>query len=327
MTRHVPLVTIVTPVLNAASSIGLSLASVATQTHPRIEHIVIDGGSTDGTIEIIRSFAAVHPVTWISEPDDGLYPAVNKGLALAKGDVLAYLNADDLYLPWSVGLAAEALSSGADLCYGDLGVLRGRKEKSFLPNFYPSFDPNLYAYFRTLAQPTVFWRRSVYEGLGGFDVSYRNIGDCEYWLRAGTSGYSYRHLGEVLAIQFDHGGSLTNRLRENMGSEFGRMRRTYREVVGTPAPFGKLKSALGWRARMLQFYASAHQQSPRRWSRFLSWLKENEIAPRRDVLRGLLPSSMWPGRLSFADGDQFLRALHANLSKGSLRDVVGPLRW
>jgi glycosyltransferase involved in cell wall biosynthesis len=323
----VPLVTVVTPALNAASSLGMCLASVATQTYPRIEHVVIDGGSTDGTIDVIRSFADRRSVSWISEPDRGMYDAVNKGLSRAHGDVLAYLNADDVYLPWSVDVAVRTLASGVDFCYGDLGVLRGRKQKSFMPNFYPAFDLNIYAFFLQLAQPTVFWRRSAYDRLGGFDDSFRLVADCDYWLRAGVSGCSFRHVSELLAVQFDHGETLRNRFRADLKEELERIQQTYRGAIGPPEPYGRFRMALEWRAQLVQFCLSYRHSRPERWSRFLSWLKANEMAPDWGVLSALLPASMWRERPSLLDGDRFLRVLRTELSRGSLGDVVGPLQW
>jgi glycosyltransferase involved in cell wall biosynthesis len=318
------LVSIVTPVLNGESTIGLCLASVAAQTHPRVEHIVIDGGSTDGTIDIVRSWAARgRVIKWVSEPDNGMYDAVNRGLAVAQGDVLAYLNSDDAYLPWSAALAAKALSTGHDFAFGDLGVVRlGRK--SFVPQFYPAFDLNVYAYFWSLAQPTVFWRRTAYEELGGFDHSYRLIGDCEYWLRAGAAGYSFTHIDEIMAIQFDHGQTLRNTHREQLQREFTRMRDDYRGAVGPPGRWGAFSVALSWRTRMLRFYASAMRRRPTNWRRFISWLHQNEISARPTGLLSLLPSSMWPRAVSFADAARIHERLQATLSSGPLQEVGEP---
>jgi glycosyltransferase involved in cell wall biosynthesis len=310
----------VTPVLNGASSIGRSLASVAAQTYPNIEHVVIDGGSTDETAAIVRSFAEAHPVTWVSEPDRGMYDAVNKGLALAEGHVLAYLNSDDVYFPWSVDLAVARLRSGFDFAYGDLGMVRGRVAESFMPQFYPPFDLNRYAYFRRLGQPTVFWRRSTYEKLGGFDDSYRLIGDCEYWLRAAAAGSSFAHVREVMAIQFDHPDTLRKTYREELKQEFERLRATYREAAGPPARLGAVWTALDWRVRMLHFYGSFFSPDPRGWARFISWLKQHKMAPRAQLLRCLLPSSTWPRPVSLTDATRFYDALQRSLSEDSLRD-------
>ena len=120
------LVSIVTPTLNRADSIGDVLASVAAQTHGSIEHIIVDGGSTDGTVEVVERFSrtARYPIRWISEPDTGMYDAINKGLRMARGDVVAYLNSDDLYFPWSVETAVRTLQEGCDFVFGDVAISR-----------------------------------------------------------------------------------------------------------------------------------------------------------------------------------------------------------
>ena len=117
-----------------------------------------------------------------------MYDAVNKGLGMARGEVVAYLNSDDVYLPWSVETAVATLRSGSDFVYGDLGMIRGSAQDSFMPQFYAPFDLNHFTYFQSLGQPSVFWRRAASQKLGGFDDSYRLIGDCEYWLRAANAG-------------------------------------------------------------------------------------------------------------------------------------------
>ena len=102
-----------------------------------------------------------------------MYDAVNKGMALAQGDVLAYLNSDDLYLPWSVEVAVGALHPGIDLVYGDLGILMAEangRPSAFPIQFYPDFDLRHYSFVATIGQPTVFWRRSLTERIGLFDA-------------------------------------------------------------------------------------------------------------------------------------------------------------
>ena len=101
------LVSIVTPTLNRRRLLEATLESVRGQSYPNIEHIVVDGGSTDGTIELLRSFGSTYNLKWISESDDGMYAAINKGLRLASGTILAYLNSDDTYLPWTIETVAR----------------------------------------------------------------------------------------------------------------------------------------------------------------------------------------------------------------------------
>ena len=106
-----PSITVVTPALNAAKTIEQTLASVRDQGYPRVEHVVVDGGSTDGTVEIL---AAAPGVRYVSEPDNGLSDAMNKGVAMAEGEFIGWLNADDFYLPGALNAVGEALAANPD---------------------------------------------------------------------------------------------------------------------------------------------------------------------------------------------------------------------
>ena len=102
------LVSIVTPSLNQGTFIDATINSIKAQTYHRYEHIVVDGGSTDETLGILRRTEGSYPMRWTSEPDRGMYEAVNKGMRQATGDILCYLNSDDLYLPWTLESLVEA---------------------------------------------------------------------------------------------------------------------------------------------------------------------------------------------------------------------------
>src|SRR3954468_13392768 len=106
-----PTLTIITPCLNAAATLPATLDSVRAQRFPGLEHIVVDGGSTDGTLDILR---AADGVRWISEPDRGLAHALNKGIAMAGGDVIGELNADDVYEPGALAAVADAFAARPD---------------------------------------------------------------------------------------------------------------------------------------------------------------------------------------------------------------------
>src|SRR5660397_164663 len=120
---HEPLVSVITPTYQRCSALSHCLDSVAAQTYKNIEHIVIDGGSTDGTIQLLKRRTHDYRLTWTSEPDQGMYEAINKGLNRSSGEVLCYLNSDDLLFPWSLAVVVAALKE-ADLVYGDLLLLR-----------------------------------------------------------------------------------------------------------------------------------------------------------------------------------------------------------
>jgi hypothetical protein len=292
------LVTIITPVLDRGSSIAACLASVAGQSYGNVEHIVVDGGSTDGTLDVLRSFSTDRSLRWVSGKDEGMYDAINKGIAMAEGEILAYLNSDDLYLPWSVEVAIEALEHGADLVYGDLGLIRrvDRAGSAFSLQFYPDFDIRYYTHTGTIAQPTAFWRKTLTDRIGTFDSGYRLIGDCEYWVRAASLGANVRHVDEVLALQIDHGETLRSTQPARMKEEFARMRAHYADAAPQPR-FPSLRAftrSARWRLYQWRFLVASARRDPKMWSRFIGFLRQNEIGVNRF---SILVYYMLPGRL------------------------------
>lgn len=294
-----PLVSIITPVLNRARTIGACLTSVASQTYQPIEHIVVDGGSSDGTLDLIGAHRTSHPFHWISEPDDGMYDAINKGISLANGDVLAYLNSDDLYLPWSVDVAVRALQRGVELIYGDLAVFQAGangRPHTFYIDFYPNFTMSYYSFVGVLGQPTVFWRRSLTERIGLFDVRYSLIADCEYWLRAALGGAKLKHIPEVMAVQVEHQGTLRATHQTRLGEEFETLRRTMMTEVDPPNSlrWERLKRSLAWRTRQLEFLWGMKTKSPRKWGHFVNELLNHDFDVGLGDLRLLAPAR-WRG--------------------------------
>ena len=210
--------TVVTACRNAEATIGETIGSVAAQEGARIEHLVIDGASTDGTMNFVRA-AARSGLVSISEPDTGIYDAMNKGLSRATGDVIAFLNADDAYA--HCGVASRALDilaqSGADGVFGDVAVfsgeLCGRPYRRYRSG---SFRPSRLALGIMPAHPAMFVRRSVFERFGGFSTGYRIAGDFEFVARAfGASGASYRSCPEVW-VKMRAGGASTRDLAARM---------------------------------------------------------------------------------------------------------------
>src|SRR5262245_46093523 len=167
------LVTIITVVLNRAATLGRAIESVLGQSYAPIEHVVIDGGSTDGTLEVIRRYAD-GLAYWISEPDRGISDAFNKGLAAASGAFIGLLNADDWLEADQVGLAVAALErTGADFTFGDLichgADGRARHRIKGDPHYARSIRLGMPA----VNHPTMLVRRRVYERVGGFALGYR----------------------------------------------------------------------------------------------------------------------------------------------------------
>lgn len=314
--RRRPLVSVVTPVLDRRETLDRALDSVAAQTYPDVEHIVVDGGSTDGTLDLLEARARAGGLRYVSRPDDGMYDAINTGLGMATGEVLAYLNSDDAYLPWSIEAAVEGLTAGADLVYGDLVRIdryEGRPDHLAI-QFYRPFDLAHYTHVAALAQPTVFWWRSVTDELGPLDDSYRLLGDCEYWLRAAAAGRRMSYLREVLAVQFDHAGTLRATQDERLREEQRRLRAQYREVAGPPPPAWRAHAdrSLRWRASQLAFRRELARREPHRWRRFIAFLREHEVGhPAGGALRALLPERWRGPAATMLPVDQFERALDA----------------
>lgn len=193
-----PLVSVVTPSLNQAQYIVDTILSVRSQSYENIEHIVVDGGSTDGTVEILAGLEGSSAFRWTSEPDRGMYDAINKGLGLAKGEILAYLNSDDLYPPWAVERIVDffAKHPEADLVYGDYIRLDEAGGQMLL--LQPPYNALYIRRSGFIPQPTTFWRRAVWEAIGGFDSTLHFVGDCDFWIRAGRQ-FGIAKLDEVLA--------------------------------------------------------------------------------------------------------------------------------
>jgi len=277
MTR--PTVSIITPSLNREGFLRRVIDSVAGQTYRAVEHIVVDGGSSDGSVRLLREAASRRRLRWISEPDDGMYQAINKGMAMAGGEILAYLNSDDLYFPWSIETAVAAFEANpdVDIVYGDLAYADTRTGRGGL-RLYAPFRLGYLVRSAFIGQPTTFWRMHVSRDLGGFDEQFRFVADCDFWMRAARR-FRLLKLDEILAVDGTHGGTLRANNREALLAELRVVRRRNGAESGlrglalrvadlgyhglhTQAAF--LRFAWEWmRTRVLG-------RSPRRWKRFLN---------------------------------------------------------
>lgn len=178
-------ISLITVCYNSAATLRDTLESVAAQTHPDIEHLIIDGGSLDATLDLVRAHRR-HPGLVVSEPDRGIYDAMNKGLALATGEVVGFLNSDDVLADPDVlaRIAGAFESSPVEACYGDLVYVSAR-DTDRIVRYWQSrpYEPGLCRRGWMPAHPTFYVRRRVYERHGGFDESLRIAADFEICLR------------------------------------------------------------------------------------------------------------------------------------------------
>lgn len=193
-----PLVSIVTPSFNQGQFIERTIRSVLNQDYPALEYIVMDGGSTDGTLGILKRYE--DRLTWLSEPDAGQSDAIRRGFGRARGEILGWLNSDDVYLP-------EAVSQGVRAFAGDpnVGFVYGLAEfidRSGLVVGRPVTESWNYARLvgklNYVAQPATFFTRDAYEAVGGLDPDLHFCMDYDLWIKLG-SRYSARHIPELWA--------------------------------------------------------------------------------------------------------------------------------
>jgi glycosyltransferase involved in cell wall biosynthesis len=222
-----PLVSIVTPTRNRAALLEWTMRSVRNQTYPNVEHLIMDGASTDGTPELLRRYDGTYRMTWISEPDGGMYQAINKGLGLANGEIMAYLNSDDLYLPWTIDLVVDAFRDHpeADFVFGDALTVDDATGQHSL-YWMPPFDLQAIRRSGFLAQPAVFWRREAFLAEGPFDESLRYVADCDFWMRAGARRRFFK-VNEFLAVERNHGSTLRESVGEPLWAELAAVRSRY----------------------------------------------------------------------------------------------------
>jgi glycosyltransferase involved in cell wall biosynthesis len=186
-------ITIVTPAFNARATIEETLASVRAQDHPDVEHIVVDGGSTDGTVDVLR---ATDGVRWVSEPDRGLAHAMNKGIAMATGEVIGELNADDRYRPGALRAVAAAFEapSGVEWVTGRCPIIdaAGREIRrpvtAYKNALLRRYSFGLYLTHNFVSAPATFFRTDVLREIGGFDERYRISVDYDLQLKLARRG-------------------------------------------------------------------------------------------------------------------------------------------
>lgn len=198
---ELPLVSVVTPSLDQGSFVEQTIVSVLEQDYLRVEHIVVDGGSTDGTVQTLRRYGHLR---WLSEPDGGQAAAINKGFRLAVGDIFSWLNADDYLLPGAISAAVELLlDTGCGLVHG--GWRQVGEDGTLIRDVPPvAFDQlRQLEMANRVCQPGAFFTSAAYWSVGGVEESYRYAMDYELWLKLGAR-FDVRHVDRVQAAYRYH---------------------------------------------------------------------------------------------------------------------------
>jgi glycosyltransferase involved in cell wall biosynthesis len=222
MNKNHPLLSIVTPSFNQAQFLETTILSVLEQDYPAVEYIIMDGGSADGSVEIIRRYDA-RVAHWQSKPDRGQADAINEGLQRAQGEFVAWINSDDVYLPGAISEAVRALEQfpQAGMVYGD-GIMVGSELEVLDKHSYPQLDLVDLLAFEVLLQPAVFMRKHVLDEVGYLDPSYNLILDHELWIRI-ASRYPIKHVSSYWALERTHHQAKTIALAGEFVSEAERM--------------------------------------------------------------------------------------------------------
>lgn len=199
-------ISIVTVCLNSAGTLERTMESVLSQNYANVDYIVIDGGSNDGTLDIIHRYED-RLSFWSSEPDRGIFDAMNKGIDHAKGDVIAFMNSDDWYEDGAFETVAECfMSRKADIVYGDYGYVTSKgtiykNNKNFkLPQLKTG---------RMICQQSIFFRKDLFDRLGKFNLKYKIAADYEWTLKAYNKGVAFEYVPSKLS-NFSEGGISTN---------------------------------------------------------------------------------------------------------------------
>jgi len=216
------LVSIITPSFNQASYLEQTIQSVLGQGYPNIEYLVVDGASTDGSVDVIKKYAG-KLAWWVSETDSGQADAINKGMARAKGEIVAWLNSDDYYLPGAVSSAVKALEENPDfvLVYGNVLAV-DQQGQQFNTLRYRQLTLQDLLCFQIIGQPSVFFRRAALEKTGFLDTAFHFLLDHHLWIRIAQHG-KIMHMDQTWSAARYHAEAKNRAKATEFGGEASRI--------------------------------------------------------------------------------------------------------
>ncbi len=198
------LISIITPTFNSIQGLEKCILSVKNQSYKKIEHIIIDGGSTDGTVDIIKKYEKEYNVKWISEQDSGIADAMNKGFKMASGEIIAWLDADNYYDKDITNKVATVFETNPEvkIVYGRIKIIdRNNNTFDYKPKFPMSLKKALFYTTGAIpAQPGVFLKNETFKESGGFNTNYRIASDFDFWLKVLEKNPKIKFLNEVFGF-------------------------------------------------------------------------------------------------------------------------------
>lgn len=224
-----PLVSIVTPSYNQGQFIESTLLSVMNQDYPNLEHIVIDGVSTDETLSVLKKYEGRYNLRWVSEPDRGQSEAINKGFDTANGDIIGWINSDDAYFDRGVisyVVTKFQESPHTDIMYGDGIIIDELNRVLRIRHVSPWFNYDRLLRGDIIHQPSAFYRKRVIQA-HKLDVNLHLSMDYEYYLRLARDDYRFKHVNRILAAFRTYASAKSESRSQEMQTETGRIRQLY----------------------------------------------------------------------------------------------------
>lgn len=247
-----PRISVITPSYNQGQFLEETIRSVLLQGYPNLEYIVIDGESSDNSVAIIEKYAE-HLAYWVSEPDRGQTNAINKGFARATGEIMGWLNSDDLLLPGALHAIAQAFMQNPhyQVVTGFRKVIDPRSR--LIINWTRGLPTRHHLLYRNcIAQESTYWRREVWERLGELDESHNFGMDYDYWQRMLQHGYRFHLLPQYLGAFRLHETSKTTTLTDLQSAELARIMQKYNVALTEEAAVAQLGRVWKWRYGLIK---------------------------------------------------------------------------
>ena len=273
-----------TPSYNQAKYIEQTLRSVLEQDYPRVEYLVVDGQSTDSSVELIKKYADTL-AWWVSEKDSGQSEAINKGLARTKGEIIAWLNSDDYYLPGTLSSVVKVFEDNPDvlMVYGDMRAVdeHGRTLNTLK---YKQLSLQDLLCFQIIGQPSVFFRREAYEKAGGLDTTFHFLLDHHLWIRIAQAG-KILHVPQIWSVARYHAAAKNRAKAAEFGQEAFRILAWAKNQAGLAEAVSGVREARRARASANRVDARYLLDGGQPVSALMAWMRALFIHPPTALAR------------------------------------------